>query len=62
MKTVYETNYQKALDTMLDKVIRKWGYEHEYTIYFATLVDKYYDQANYENRETMERAFKGLMK
>ena len=60
--TTYETNYQKALDTMLDKVIRKWGYEHHCTLYFATLVDKYYDQANYENRETMERAFKGLMK
>ena len=60
--TNYEINYKARLDEMLDLVIRKYGYEHEVTIYFARLVEKYYDVPNYENRETMEKIFKGLVK
>ena len=60
--TNYEINYKARLDEMLDLVIRKYGYEHEVTIYFARLVEKYYDFPNYENRETMEKIFKGLVK
>lgn len=60
--TNYEINYKARLDKMLDLVIRKYGYEHDNTIYFARLVEKYYDVPNYENRETMEKIFKGLVK
>lgn len=60
--TIYEKNYKARLDEMLDCVIRKYGYEHENTIYFARMVEKYYDVPNYENRETMEKIFKGLVK
>ena len=61
-KTTYEINYINRLNAMLDMVIHKYGYEHEYTIYFAGLVDKYIDHANYENREKLEKIFKGLVK
>ena len=60
--TTYEMNYQKRLDEMLDRVIRKYGYEHRNTLYFAWLVERYYNVPNYENRETMEKIFKGLVK
>ena len=60
--TNYEINYKARLDEMLDRVIRKYGYEHENTIYFARLVEKYYDIPNYTNREKMEKVFKGLVK
>ena len=60
--TVYEKNYKARLNEMLDLVIRKYGYEHENTVYFACIVEKYYDVPNYENRETIEKIFKGLVK
>lgn len=60
--TTYEMNYQKRLDEMLDRVIRKYGYEHRVTIFFARLVEKYYNNANCENREIMEKYFKGYVK
>ena len=60
MKTIYINNYENELNEMLDKVIAKYGYEHEYTIYFARLCEKY-AQATYTNRETMRRVFGGLM-
>ena len=60
--TNYEITYKARLDEMLDLVIHKYGYEHENTIYFARMVEKYYNVPNYENRETMEKIFKGLVK
>lgn len=60
--TIYEKNYKARLDEMLDLVIRKYGYEHKNTLYFAWLVERYYDVPNYANRETMEKIFKGLVK
>ena len=60
--TTYEMNYKARLDEMLQKVWRKYGYETEQALYFATMHEKYYNDANYENRETMEKIFKGLMK
>ena len=60
--TAYEINYRNRLLEMLDLVIRKYGFEVEQTIYFATLVEKYLPNANYENREKMEKIFKGLVK
>lgn len=62
MKTIYEINYQTRLNAMLDMVIHKWGYEHEYTLYFANEMDKRYNDPTYENREKMEKIFKGLVK
>ena len=61
-RTVYEINYQERLDTMLTMIIHKYGFEHEKTILFARYVEKYYNEANYENRETMEKIFKGYIK
>lgn len=60
--TTYEMNYKARLDEMLKMVWRKYGYETEQALYFATMHEKYYNTANYENRETMEKIFKGLMK
>jgi hypothetical protein len=55
-------NYKARLDEMLKMVWHKYGYETEQALYFATMHEKYYNDANYENRETMEKIFKGLMK
>ena len=60
--TLYETNYQNRLNEMLEAIIHKYGFEHEKTIVFARYVEKYFTEANYENRETMERLFKGYIK
>ncbi len=60
--TKYEMNYKARLDEMFDEVIHKYGFEHHATIYFAEMHEKYYNQPNYENREKMEKIFKGLMK
>ena len=60
--TTYEINYKNRLDEMLDNIIRKYGHENEITIFFATLVEKYYNQANYHNRERMEIYFKKFAK
>ena len=60
--TIYEMNYKTRLDQMLQEVWHKYGYETEQALYFATMHEKYYNDANYENRETMEKIFKGLMK
>lgn len=60
--TKYEINYKARLDEMFDEIIHKYGFETEQTIYFAKMHEKYYNCANYENRETMEKIFKGLMK
>ena len=61
-KTIYQINYENRLNEMLDLVIREYGYEHERTILFATYVEKYFNNANYENRETMEKLFKGFVR
>ena len=60
--TTYEMNYKAKLDQMLQEVWHKYGYESDIALYFATMHEKYYNNANYENRETMEKIFKGLMK
>ena len=60
--TLYQINYENRLTEMLDQVIQKYGFEHRKTIIFARYVEKYRGQANYQNRETMEQMFKGLMK
>ena len=60
--TLYEKNYKARLDEMLDTIIRRYGFEHEKTITFAQYVEKYYNDHNYENRETMERIFKNYTK
>ena len=60
--TLYAINYTNRLNEMLDQIIRKYGFEHNRTILFATYVDKLINQPNYNNREFMERMFKGYMK
>ena len=60
--TLYEINYRARLNEMLDLIIRKYGFEHSRTIAFAREVEKRLDLACYQNREEMERLFKGWMK
>lgn len=60
--TVYTQNYNNRLNEMLALVTERYGAKDEKTLFFAQLVDKYMNQANYTNRETMEKMFKGLMK
>ena len=59
--TIYEINYKARLDKMLNDIIRKYGYEHKITIWFAALVEKYYDMPCYHNCERMENYFKKYM-
>ena len=59
--TIYEITYKARLDEMLDTIIRKYGYENEITIFFATLVEKYYNLPCYHNRERLENYFKKYM-
>ena len=60
--TLYEINYRNRLQEMLDLIINKYGFEHNRTIAFATLVEKFKGQANYTNREKMEALFKYWMR
>ena len=60
--TLYEKNYKARLDEMLTEIIHRFGFEHERTINFARYVEKYYNNPNYDNRETMERIFKSYTK
>ena len=60
--TIYATNYRNRLNEMLDQIIRKYGFEHDRTIAFAREVEKRIDLPCYQNREHMERLFKGWMK
>lgn len=60
--TIYEINYKTRLDTMLTMIIHKYGFEHKRTISFAQYVEKYYNNPNYTNRETMETIFKNFIK
>ena len=59
--TLYEKNYKARLDEMLTIIIHKFGFD-ERTINFARYVEKYYNNPNYNNRETMERIFKSYTK
>lgn len=54
--TVYEKNYRARLEEMMNEIIRKYGFEHNRTIAFARLYEKYINQANYQNREEMEKS------
>lgn len=60
--TTYEMNYKARLNEMLDNIIRKYGHEHYITVFFARLVEKYYNLPGYQTREYMERHYQGLMK
>jgi hypothetical protein len=57
--TLYEKNYKERLDEMLDIIVCRYGHEDARTVTFAIYVEKYYNDPNYVNRETMERIFKG---
>ena len=59
--TRYERDYKARLDEMLDTVIRTFGHESKQAIRMATYVDKYYNNCNYQNWETMEQIFKSVM-
>lgn len=60
--TVYAQNYNNRLNEMLALITERYGAEDERVIFFGQLVDRYINQANYTNREKMEKMFKGLMK
>lgn len=60
--TVYEINYKNRLNEMLDELIRNLGFEDRRVILFATYKEKLENQANYQNREKMEKMFKAFNK
>jgi hypothetical protein len=60
--TIYEINYRNRLKEMLDEIIHKYGFEHDRTIIFAREYEKRINLPCYDNREFMERLFKGWMK
>lgn len=60
--TVYATNYRNRLNEMLNELITNLGFEDRRVIIFATYKEKLIDQANYANREFMERMFKAYNK
>ena len=60
--TVYEINYKNRLNEMLDELTRKLGAENERVILFANYKKKLENQANYQNRELMEKMFKAYNK
>ena len=56
--TVYEINYRNRLNEMLNTLIDTFGATDPKTLWFAELVKKYNDHANYRNRELLENYFK----
>ena len=60
--TVYEINYKNRLNEMLDELIMTHGFEDKRVVLFATYKEKLENQANYQNREKMEKMFKAYMK
>lgn len=60
--TAYAINYRNRLDEMMYAIVRKYGLEHGRTVMFATYHEKLYNNATYDNREFMEKLFKGWMK
>ena len=60
--TAYEINYKNRLNEMLNELIRNHGFEDKRVILFATYKEKLENQANYQNREKMERMFKAYNK
>ena len=53
---------KKYTEAGLDKLIRKYGFEHNRTIAFFREVEKREDHPCYQNREFLEQLFKGWMK
>ena len=60
--TVYEINYRNRLNEMLNTLIDTFGATDPKTLWFAELVNKYIDHANYGNRELLENYFKRYTK
>ena len=60
--TVYQINYNNRLTEMCDQIILKYGFEHNRTIAFFREVEKRRPLACYQNREFLEKLFKGWMK
>ena len=60
--TVYEINYKNRLNEMLNELITNLGFEDRRVILFATYKEKLENQANYQNRELMEKMFKAYNK
>lgn len=60
--TIYEMNYKVRLDEMRKEIIANYGEGHHCTEYFNAIHNKYYNNANYQNRETVEKIYKGLIK
>lgn len=60
--TIYEINYKNRLNEMLNELTDKLGAENERVIIFTMYHEKLINQANYQNRELMERMFKAYSK
>jgi hypothetical protein len=60
--TIYEINYRNRLNEMLNILTKTFGANDPKTKWFAELVNKHINYANYDNRNLLERYFKGYMK
>ena len=60
--TIYEINYRNRLNEMVNLITDKYGANHNVTILFTHMVEQRLPNANYQNREELERYFKGWMK
>lgn len=60
--TAYEINYKNRLNEMLNELITNLGLEDGRVALFATYHKKLINQANYQNRELMEKMFKAYNK
>ena len=60
--TVYERNYRERLNEMIGEIVHNFGHESKKAMIICREVEKYIDNANYQNRETMEQLFASLMR
>ena len=54
--------YKAKLNQMLNEVIHKYGYEHENTINFASVCEKYEHENNYATLKAIRNIYTMLMK
>ena len=60
--TVYATNYANRMNEMLANLQAKLGKDDERVALFKTYHAKLINQANYKNREFMERLYRSYMR
>ena len=60
--TIQANQYKTNLEKMLTDVIRKYGYEHDNTIKFAGVCEKYEQENNYATLHAIRNIYAMLIK